>query len=283
MVSVGIESKTVACVLPLCMEEAICVPHFKQFECVWASPCKWYFLKRLLDKDSLLTPWVFSQCHANVLWILHISKLYSFMVFLQKNPLPSHYTEEALQILCLKLEPPHPPAQRLGSSRAGWALRGWLVAPSQAHLATSSVGQPLPRNFASRWRGDLVVLLHTGARECFSWRSALLSFTGHGIREALKDMAWSLCCFGAMETDTHLPNILWKCLNTSNTLNHVCALLISELPILAVYFLALGRLWVWCPSFQIHVWSMLSAQLASSSVIFFFPLTSALELYSSDS
>lgn len=128
--------------------------------------------------------------------------------------------------------------------------------------------QTLPMSIACRWRGDLVVLLYIGARECFSWRSALLSFTGHAIRELLKDMAWSLCCFGAMETDTHLLNILWKCLNTSNTLDHVCALLISELPVLAVCFLAPGRLWVWCPSFQIHVWSMLSAQLASSSGFF---------------
>lgn len=86
-----------------------------------------------------------------------------------------------------------------------------------------------------------------------------------------KDMAWSLCCFGAMETETHLPNTLWKCLNTSNTLDHVCALLICELLILAVYFLAPGGLWVWCPSFQIHVWSLLSAQLASSTGCFFFP------------
>lgn len=42
------------------------------------------------------------------------------MVFLQKNP--SHLTT---QVLCLMLEPLYPPAQRLVSSRAGWAPRGW--------------------------------------------------------------------------------------------------------------------------------------------------------------
>lgn len=184
------------------------------------------------------------------------------MVFLQKTPshLKQHYKSSVWCWSPLTLLPK-------GWARAGLAgLRGggwWL--PARPHLAASTPGQPLPTSMACRWRGNLVVPLHVGARECFSWRSALLSFTGHGIREPLKDMAWSLCCFGAMETDTHLPNILWKCSNTSNALDHVCALLISELPILAVCFLAPGRLWVWCPSFQIHLWSMLSAQLASSS------------------
>lgn len=197
------------------------------------------------------------------------------MGFLEKNTLPISLHRSSITSPMSDVGAPSPSCPKAELKQSWLGSKGWLVVPS-------TPGQPLPMSTSCGWRGDLVVLLHRGARECLSWRSALLSFTGHGIREPLKDMAWSLCCFGAMETDTHLPNILWKCLNTSNALDHVCALLISELPILAVCFLAPGRLWVWCPSFQIHVWSMLSAQLASSSG-FFFPLTSALECYSPDS
>lgn len=64
-----------------------------------------------------------SQCSVNALRIQNVSKLYSFTFFWKKKTkktLPSHYTKTAFQILCLMLEPPHAPAQRLGLSTPGW-------------------------------------------------------------------------------------------------------------------------------------------------------------------
>lgn len=209
----------------------------------------------------------------------------------QKN-LPSHYTKTAFQILCLMLEPPHAPAKRLGLSTPGWvwahlaglghiwlglSTPGWAWAhlaglsgdgrwlPARLTWLPAALCSPCPRALLPDEEGTwLSSALEAGS----AFPGGQLCSHSLGMESECCWRTWRDFCFGAMETDTHLPNILWKCLNTSNTLDHVCALLISELPILAVYFLAPGRLGVWCPSFQIHVWSMLSAQLASSSGFF---------------
>lgn len=62
-----------------------------------------------------------------------------------------------------------------------------------------------------------------------------------GFVSCQRDTAWSPLCFVAMGTYLSLLNILWKYLNTCNTLDCVCILLIPGLPILAVYFLALVK------------------------------------------
>lgn len=87
-----------------------------------------------------------------------------------------------------QLQPPHPPAQRLCLSRAGSAWWGRLVVHSPGLFwklaASCSLSPP---------GGDFAVLLHVRARECFRWKSALLTSTGRWNQRTTKGPWRNLC------------------------------------------------------------------------------------------
>lgn len=87
-----------------------------------------------------------------------------------------------------QLQPPHPPAQQLCFSRAGSAWCGRLVVHSPGLFWKLAASCSLsPRG------GDFMVLLRIRARECFWWKSALLTSTRRWNQRTTKGLWLNLC------------------------------------------------------------------------------------------